>query len=440
MSFYQAVRFPTKFVLQSFRRDAARSQLHAALSAVAALPNLTRLGLHLEASASDQTWDSDKLLQKAWVALAPRLEGLRVKYRSYDVGPQTLRLLDTRLLTRLSVFHLVYEALGENTTFGAGGSQQAIVKFIGPLAATVQELQLQVNGGMSPDACFQLFLSLSNHSFANLGSLAFSLPEVVFQSPGPSGLHLFVDNCGGTVHTYELDYRTSGATINVGYYALLSRHVKALPMLRSLTVHAPPLLDHDLSMTQAKETSALSEVLQATTGNLRDLRIMQRYALLFRPFQLLAVVSNAAAALASLRSLYVDLYHLTAGQFGSLVEGLPLLESLEVRVQRWVDSDGIEYYVSTICVNRMQQLISLTGPFSLYAADNTGTMRDRGVYPRDRSPWPIVQSALLPGPQERSRSLSRLGPIYGPADVRLPAAPPRRVLRGIPRARRGRGG
>jgi hypothetical protein len=118
-------------------------------------------------------------------------------------------------------------------------------------------------------------------------------------------------------------------------------------------------------MTQAKETSALSEVLQATTGNLRDLRMMQRYALLFRPFQLLAVVSNAAAALASLRLLYVDLYHLTAGQFGSLVEGLPLLESLQVRVQYWVDSDGVEYYVSPICVDRMQQLISLTGPVLL---------------------------------------------------------------------------
>jgi hypothetical protein len=365
MSFSEAVRYPSKFVLQTFRRCATRSQLHAALSTVAALPNLTRLGLHLEASASDQTWDSNALLQKAWVALAPRLEGLRVKYRSYDVGPQTLRLLDSRLLTRLSVFHLVYEALGETTTSGAGGSQQAIVKFIGPLAATVQELQLQVNGGMSPDACFQLFLSLSNHSFANLGSLGFSLPEIVFESPGPSGLHLFVDNCGGTVHTYELNYRTSGATINVGYYALLSRHVKALPMLRSLTVHAPPLLDHDLSMTQAKETSALSEVLQATTGNLRDLRIMQRYALLFRPLQLLAVVSNAAAALASLRLLYVHLYHLTAGQFGSLVEGLPLLESLQVRVQYWVDSDGVEYYVSPICVDRIQQLISLTGPVLL---------------------------------------------------------------------------
>jgi hypothetical protein len=211
MSFSKAVRYPSKFVLQTFRRCTTRSQLHAALSTVAALPNLTRLGLHLEASASDQTWDSNALLQKAWVALAPRLEGLRVKYRSYDVGPQTLRLLDSRLLTRLSVFHLVYEARGETTTFGAGGSQQAIVKFIGP-----QELQLQVNGGMSPDACFQLFLSLSNHSFANLGSLGFSLPEVVFESPGPSGLHLFVDNCGGTVHTYELNYRTSGATIMLG--------------------------------------------------------------------------------------------------------------------------------------------------------------------------------------------------------------------------------
>jgi hypothetical protein len=418
----KSLRSPTALatpVLQSLRRRAARNQLHAALDAITALPNLTRLDLDLEVGASDQARSSDAYLKTAWTVLAPRLEGLRVSCKDDDAGPRTLSLLDGALLTRLSQFGLIYETCISITTEKERISLQAIVDFIGSLPATVQELQMELPGVMAADTCDQLFAKIAEHSFAALKSMRLTLPNGVFIGARSHGLHCFVEKHGGAVHTYELDYQTTRAMSPVGYFAHLLRHVKALPMLRSLTVHMPQPSIAELSMTQAEEVSVLSEVLQASSGTLRDLCIAQRKDVPFRPFQLLAVVNSAAAALASLRSLSVDVHHIGAGQFVNLVESLPFLESLHARVRHWVDASSVVYSVRSSGSCRLHPLIELIGLVWWRFSDHTGMVSDSGFHQglRSFSPDAWIQYTSLAGPAERTGSLPRTGQGHGPPNV-----------------------